>query len=64
MDRSYLTRLSDYGDARAALEARLSDDEMDAQREALLDIGDPIPDVPNDPVPLHPDDPQPDEVPA
>lgn len=41
----------------------MSEDEMDTQREALLDVGEPIPDVPNDPVPLHPDDPQPTEEP-
>jgi hypothetical protein len=39
----------------------LSEDEMDAQREAALDIDEPIPDVPNDPYPLQADDPQPVE---
>ena len=36
----------------------LSEDEMDAEREAALDT---VPDVPNDPYPLQPDDPQPVE---
>ena len=41
----------------------MSEDEMDRQREALLDAGEPIPDVRNDPYPLRDDDPEPKEDP-
>ena len=41
----------------------MSEDEMDAEREALLDIGESVPDVPNDPYPVQPDDPKPVEDP-
>jgi hypothetical protein len=60
---SLLRRLADYEEGQRALGAliAMSEDEMDAQREAALDIDEPIPDVPNDPYPLQADDPQPKE---